>query len=304
MWHNTLAVITTHFNPCGFKRPRENYDRFAIGLAALDIPLWTIELAYDGDPFTIPDKGRNRYVRAHRDDGLLWQKERLLNILIGQLEGAYDALAWVDADILFRNEHWAEDALEVLNRVPVVQCFEVANDVSASGARTRGRQSVGSWLAQPGAIVDYEHCHPGYAWAARTNWLARHKLYDGHPTGGADSMMVKAFVGGTSYSLGGFEALLSPGWAADWERWYTAVAGDSELGCVPGDIDHLQHGSVTNRGYVNRWTMLVEGAFDPRRDLTESRTGLRKWSDAAMCGKLEMVQAVAASFAARKEDDD
>src|SRR5690606_11967644 len=50
-----LAVLTTYFNPCGYRRLLENYHRFAAGMAAVEAELWTIELAFDDDPFAIDD---------------------------------------------------------------------------------------------------------------------------------------------------------------------------------------------------------------------------------------------------------
>lgn len=127
-----LAVVTCHFNPCGYTRPRENYDRFAEGMAAGGVELFTVELAYDDDPFDLP--GAQLRIRGRRNRHLLWQKERLLNLLIAKLPAETEAIAWIDADLLFEDATgWAGAALEGLKHWPVLQPWSQCHYLDASG---------------------------------------------------------------------------------------------------------------------------------------------------------------------------
>jgi hypothetical protein len=72
-----MAVLTTYFNPCGYHNLRRNYWEFR---KRLGVALHTIELSFDGT-FEIPDALQ---VSGGRDN-LLWQKERLLNLLADTL---------------------------------------------------------------------------------------------------------------------------------------------------------------------------------------------------------------------------
>lgn len=40
---------------------------------------------------------------------VLWQKERLLNLAIDSLPADVDAVAWLDADLIWFNHGWVEE---------------------------------------------------------------------------------------------------------------------------------------------------------------------------------------------------
>lgn len=46
------------------------------------------------------------------------------------------------------------------------------------------------------------------------------------------------------------------------------------FGYIPGVIRHYFHGQKVNRKYRERWQILVENQYDPKKDLTEDENGL------------------------------
>src|SRR3989338_4225044 len=104
-----LAAMTAHFNPAGYGRLRENYAFFAERLAAQGVDLWTVEVAFGAEPHALPAHERCLQLRT---DPVLWLKERALNVLLAPLPSAHDAVAWLDADILFDDNIWTEDRSE------------------------------------------------------------------------------------------------------------------------------------------------------------------------------------------------
>lgn len=296
-----LAVITTHYNPCGFRRPRENYHRFAAGIEAAGVPLWTAELAYDDDPFHLPASDRTLRLRGSRHLHYLWQKERLLNLLIERLPSEVDAIAWIDADVLLLNPHWVQSACEQLASHAVVQLFADGYDLKPNGQLERLRHSTGWALTEKlSDSFDYTRSHPGFAWAARASLLRRHGLYDGMVTGSGDALMLAGFAG-TNLPMA---MRLNPSWRAHLGRWAAAVARDSlgRVGCVPGSILHHWHGSRSNRRYNERLTQLTRFDFNPESDLRLDENGLWAWSAAALRHKRAMVDLVRDYFAQRNED--
>jgi hypothetical protein len=296
-----LAVITTHYNPCGFRRPRENYRRFAAGMQAAGVPLWTAELAYDDDPFHLPAGDRTLRLRGSRQLHFLWQKERLLNLLIERLPPEVDAIAWIDADVLFLNPHWVRSACQQLDSHAVVQLFADGFDLMPDGQLNRLKHSTGWALTQqlPDSL-DFSRSHPGFAWAARTSLLRRHGLYDCMVTGSGDALMLAGFAGKhPSMAL-----RLNPSWQAHLRRWAEGVARDSRgvVGYVPGSILHHWHGSRANRRYNERLTPLTRFNFDPESDLRLDENGLWAWSAAALRHKRAMIDLVRDYFAQRNED--
>ncbi|MDE2103065.1 MAG: hypothetical protein KGL39_37820, partial [Patescibacteria group bacterium] len=301
-----LAVITSFFNPQHYRRPLLNYHRFAAGIAAAGLPLWTIELAFDDDSFQLPETETSVFVRGRRDRHLMFQKERLLNLLIGRLPAEIDAVAWIDADVQFLNPHWVDQAETLLTNHQVCQLWETCYDLLPDGnLAAHPPSSAKLWATHPEKHNDFRHSHPGYAWAGRAAWLRRHGLCDWMITGAGDLKTVEGLTG--ERGLG--EDMLAKSFSAGWERasrdWSRAVYADvaGSFACVPGTIVHHYHGSVAGRRYGDRWRLLVNHQFDPFTDIEHDEAGLWRWTDAALRDKPELVQAVADCFASRREDD-
>lgn len=53
--NRNIAVLTSYFNPCQYRRTRDNYERFVAGIRSNDVRVQSIELAFDDDPFEIAD---------------------------------------------------------------------------------------------------------------------------------------------------------------------------------------------------------------------------------------------------------
>jgi hypothetical protein len=67
---------------------------------------------------------------------------------------------------------------------------------------------------------------------------------------------------------------------------------------VAGDIYHLWHGELRDRGYLPRHAILAEHRFDPYRDITLDGNGCWRWSS----DKPELHAAVEDYFRQRRED--
>src|SRR5271167_4474101 len=55
---------------------------------------------------------------------LLWHKEALLNRLIRDLPDKFKYVFWLDTDVLFTNQNWLTEAVEVLQTRHILQPFE------------------------------------------------------------------------------------------------------------------------------------------------------------------------------------
>ncbi|WP_353228396.1 hypothetical protein [Novosphingobium sp.] len=104
-----LWVITSYYNPAHYRRRLQNFRAFRRNLAA---PLLVVELAPAGHG-QLHDDDADMVVRLNGDDRI-WQKERLLNLAASLLPPHVEYVAWVDADILFADPHWADAARAVL----------------------------------------------------------------------------------------------------------------------------------------------------------------------------------------------
>ena len=295
----SLAVVTCHFNPCRYTRPVRNFIQFAAGIAAVDLDLYTVELAFDDDPFQLADHvDSQRYFtyRVSSRHGVLWQKERLLNLGLQAMPDQYDAVAWIDADMLFANTDWPRFAMQRLSQSPVVQLFSRVVDTDSQGHLIAPpRSGIGHVLGTPALKGKYGR--PGGAWAARREVIAD-GLYDRHVLGGGDSILVHAWQGKVT------QAQSYAGLKSDWLHEYAArqtsqVQG--RIGYVPGDAVHLYHGTRERRRYVDRYQILRRGGYDPATDISDEH-GPLTWSESAQKHKPRMIAEVARYFASRQED--
>jgi hypothetical protein len=259
-----LAAITCHFNPIEYDNIVRNYWKFRENLKGTD--LFSIELSFNGK-FEIEDAIHVEGKPEH----IMWQKERLLNLLIEQLPEKYDKIAWLDGDILFDNDDWAQEAEKALDGFPLVQLYERAEETDSDLNVTK---------SVPGIVyagVESHNAKPGYAWAARREVLP---LLDTHIMGGGDTMMYYA-------AMGLFTA-----------PFYRKIKAN--IGFVSGDIRHLYHGTYADRQYVERWMILKHNRFNPDIDIAINDAGIWEWSS----DKPELHESVAEYFEERKEDEE
>jgi len=199
----------------------------------------------------------------------------------------------VDADVLFHNRtEWAKDAEKALDEYPMIQVFEKLWSTDSDLNLTN---------CVPGIIhagTETTNAKPGYGWAARREILEKLPLLDSHIMGGGDTMMYYAGMGMfnnfmlTRTNIEWRRAFLK--WAA---KFYREIKGN--IGCIPGALTHLYHGTYADRQYIERWIILSKNRFDPENDIKINKNGIWEWAS----DKPELHEEVAEYFEERKEDE-
>ncbi len=72
-----------------------------------------------------------------------------------------------------------------------------------------------------------------------------------------------------------------------------------DVGYVSGTLMHAWHGSKQNRGYKDRWKILVDHQYDPYKDVYKDSQGLYQLDD----DKLGLRDDIRRYFRSRHEDD-
>jgi len=307
---NKLWALTSYFNPAGYRRRRDNYRVFR---EQLELPLATIELSFDGR-FQLGPQDAELLIQIRGRD-VMWQKERLLNLAIGELPAHCTQVALLDCDVVFARADWAECVIRRLNQVPLVQPFATVhypgpdvpwNSASAlDGGYTR--PSVGSLVEQgapmgqllghfPGRLPGIRS--PGHALAARRDLLQQHGLFDAAIVGGGDTLLLAAALGHphvltTVHVMNEAYAAYYLAWARRFER---DVRG--RLGSVPGDLIHLWHGTMEDRRSPERYHALAAFDYNPAEDLAVDPSGAWRWNS----DKPDMHAYLRDYFAIRNED--
>ena len=280
-----LWLLTSYFNPSGYRTKRRNHDLFRQPIEDSGLRLLTVECAFGEHPFELDEGPQVLQIRG-RD--VMWQKERLLNAALAHLPASCRKVAWLDGDLLFTRPDWAVETARLLDQYPVVQLFERVIRLPRGHTAYQGEGDAWDSFAAVAARApqlllhgDFAaHGHTGFAWAARREVLAEVGLYDACIAGSGDHMMAHAFCGDwTSRCVGRIigENNAHREWFAAWsQRLYRQVR--ARVGFVPGTVLHLWHGDIDHRRYVRRNQELAGFAFDPGTDLRLGASSCWEWN--------------------------
>jgi len=309
-----LWAITSYFNPAGYRSRLENYRRFRKNLS---VPLATAEISYDGE-FVLKESDADRLLRF-RSDHVMWQKERLLNLLIQHLPGTCESVAWIDCDVIFETKRWASLTMEALKQYELVHLYDHRVNLPCKVEIEDGSQAAVSTdvtVPTPSAIYlmlqgkatedDFRNADipvnarstVGLAWASSRKVLEVHGLYDACVAGGADRAILAAALGRYDTGVDALK-MRSPGeqhyraWA---HGFFGAIQG--RVGHISGRAFHLWHGDLLDRQYSSRLDLLNRHLFDPYSDISLDPQGLWQWNSE----KPELHRQIRAYFGSRKED--
>lgn len=284
-----LWAVAAYFNPSGFRSRRANYEVFR---SRLQVPLVTVELGFS-DEFELGEEDADILVQI-RDGDLMWQKERLLNLAIERLPTGCEVVAWLDCDVVFADDGWAERAVRALDDAGLVQPFSdlihlprggsVETASSPAVAQTRRsfcyaahhRQLPDDVFLRPEVTAELgTNC--GMAWVGRRDLLERHGLYDAMILGMGDKHIAAAAVGRAEHASRCMD--MSPAHAEHYAQWASGFGRDIDgrIGYVDGDLYHLWHGNLADRVYVHRYQDFSSFGFDPDADLERGETGSWRW---------------------------
>lgn len=283
-----LYVIGVMFNPLRYRTRWKLYEDFSKRVAESGAILYTVEVAFGEREFAITDESNPNHLRLRTYDPL-WLKENAINLAIQRLPYNWQYVAWVDADLSFARDDWADETKHQLQHHPVVQMWSQAQDLNSNHEVLKTHRSLawcyqeGEWPAgQPLAPAYYYfgmdrqvvYRHPGYAWAIRRDAFdGVGGLLDFSVIGSGDYHMAYAILGECEGTL---KAQYHPRFKARvmaWQERALAVI-QKNLGYVSGTVFHYWHGSQINRKYNDRWKILVDTDFNPDLDIIRDSQGL------------------------------
>ena len=296
----SIAIVTCHFNPCGYTRPIENLAKVKAHMEALGVPLVVAECSfvpYDG--FKASPAVDNKFISA----SVLWQKEALLNAAVTSLPANITKVIVMDADVLIPSAEWVQQVEDALENHNVVQPWSRCSFLDESDEEV----SVMASMAYAASIGDprrndFSVYHPGFIWAfKRTFFTSGPGLFELCPVGIGDVLLANAMVSNIPNRIDAANPMLARDMRA-WEQHLSAWNEGKPLGCAEADIKTLWHGTNENRKYSSRVQILAD--YDPYTDVYIAENGLVEWMDLAREKKGDMIRAVAGYFSARLEDGD
>jgi hypothetical protein len=258
-----MAICIVLFNPCNTKRIIMNYHYMVNILKQQGLPIFTLELVFEGRTPEIPDA-------IHvRSDSYMFHKERLCRILETHVPAEYTKLAFLDGDILFNSPTWYERTSKLLEEYDVVQPFEQCHwlDLTYS-TKQLTRKSV-LFMTEKTYSTNY---HPGFAWCMRRDWYRRIGFFDWAVSGSGDTLSTAAWL---QKPFPKHFKSCPRALKVEYEAYCTlAVPRITYLKGI--EIDHLYHGSRENRQYTERHRLLeMDGSI--RELIRLNADGVYEW---------------------------
>ncbi len=287
-WAEKLHVVTVISNPLMYNTRYELYVEFAKRVKDAGAILWTVELAFGERSFAVTQKDNPFHIQL-RTGGtdakgqILWHKENLISIGIARLPKDAKYIAWIDADVVFQRPDWPEATIQQLQSYDFVQMFSHAQDLCpvAQPIKLPEKSFCYMWVNEPDKMswTDQDYAsgltgHPGYAWACRRDaYENMGGLIDWAILGSADRHMAYGLVDKIDSS---YHPNVHPKYKKACKIWQVRARHyiHRNVGYLPGLITHHWHGAKVNRGYQNRWRILVDEQFDPELDLKRDACGV------------------------------
>lgn len=298
----TLYVIGCISNPARFNSRYRLYRQWESEmLTTKKVKFFTVESAFGNRKYEITVPRDNALQVKSKSE--IWIKENLINLGVRYLfPRDWKYMAWVDCDISFRNENWAEETIHRLQHHNVVQPFEDAIDLGHTGNILQTFKSFGFRHQEGGkkqakSSDPYPYGHSGFAWACtRSFWEQSQGLLDFAILGSADHHMAWAMIGEVGPTIFGG---MPPSYGRRCFEWQqrAVISTKKQVGYTDGRIEHFFHGPKVARQYQSRWKILVDHQFDPDKNLIRDSQGVIH-----LFGKPDLEQAIHRYNLSRRED--
>lgn len=279
--NNTLYVIGVISNPVRFNSRLRLFKEWKAAMEKTPhVQLCVVEEAFGDRHFEITKEG-NEWELQVRTHQILWRKENLINLAFKHLiphNAQY--IAWIDCDVFFHNQGWAQETMHQLQHYPLVQPWSDCVDLGPHGEVLHHFQSFCyvhrmGWKKQTHPSQPYKYAHSGYSWAAtRYFWENVRGLMEFNIVGSADHVMAFGSIGQSFNAVHGHMTENYKKKCKEWEERACYVTRGDKLGYVKGLIEHRFHGPKRSRKYRERWGMFIDHKFDPTQDLHYDAQGL------------------------------
>jgi hypothetical protein len=263
------------------------YRRFEQHMLDSGVDLTTVECELGERPFQITTP-HVRHVKV-RTYSVQFNKENLLMLGFSRMSEDvpdWKEAGWIDADVSFRDPHWASETVHALQQYSIVQPW---SDVYLLGPReqhiSHSRSFCRVWH-EGGQVVPtgakcwdkdggyYPYAHPGLAWAIRRRCFNEvGGLIQSAVVGSGDNHTALALVGHADRS---YPARISEGYKRPILAWQQRALRhiNKDIGFVLGTVEHLWHGRTIDRKYWDRWELFIRHGFDPDTDLKINSYGV------------------------------
>ena len=294
-----LACVCCHYNFANYGNNRKNLIEFLNNMQQHNVPIYGVELVLPNQEAVTMGNPNWRQITIDTNLHIMWQKETLLNLAEKLIPEEYNAIAWIDADIVFENKLWVQDTCNSLKTYDVVQLFEYCNWLNIDGdISLKGRTIVSlNNDITSNMVTRTVKYHTGFAWAMkRSLWQNIGGLYNRCVKGGADLVMAHYFLQPTTNLNNEHKLYIThdvstlPEIFLEWAR----NLGTVSVGNIAGTVLHNWHGTRGNRQHTKRKLIPINIETDIEVDSNK----ILRWSEYSLSS---LRRAVRAYFYDRRE---
>lgn len=258
-----MAICLVVFNPSKTKRILMNYFYTKNQFDLQNLPVFTIELVYNGQKPEIPNAF---HVYSN---SIMFHKENLYRILEPKIPKQYKKLAFLDCDILFSDPSWYDQTSKLLNDYDVVQPFENAQWLDLTYKYVELTRKTVVEMKKP--IWDFNY-HPGFAWCMTRKWYNKVGFFDYAISGSGDTLSSAAWL---KKSFPKNFQSLPKALHSEYTKFLNKEC--PKITFLKGmNVLHLYHGSRDNRQYAIRHKIL-EIRQDIHEIIKPNKDGVFEW---------------------------
>jgi len=279
-----LYVICVVFNPARSRTTIKLYNHFRAHMEKAGAKLITVEVAYENSPFSITIPNYEPYNMQLRTKTPIFQKEQIINKVVSRLPLDAKYVIYCDYEVEFLNPNWLKETIKSLNMVKAVQLFEEVTILGPVNEELRkeksfallnfGREDDNKPEKLEKKQFETSTLASGIAWGFRLDaWKELGGLFSYSPLGNNDRIM--------AYCLGQRYEEYIPAEMSDkfkdaakaWQK-RAAEAFQSGIICIPGPIKLYWTNAKREKKVYEKWEILVNNNFDPKKDLIIDDNGL------------------------------
>ena len=248
-----LAIVTCHFNWCGFNVPNRNLHRFIRQMDTGGIPLYGVELSLTGKFTTFGMKNWTHYVV--NKNNVCFQQYACINLLEKLVPKEYTKIAWVDHDVMFQNTNWYDDASNKLEESKLIQLFDCYVATNIRGEELYSKCSCIS--KEAGNLseiwtVDDMNGKSGVAWAAQRGLWEVGGLFPYSVMGGGDTVFLYAIFDNPHMQSKWRNFIDINGERfVNWKTNFRKFIGN-DVSYISGKVFHEWHGDLECKSYRSR----------------------------------------------------
>lgn len=240
-----MAVILVYFNACEYKKLAQNLLLTYQSLVRADIPVFLVEHCFRDQVPLFPENGTTIF--NTKSESYMFYKENLINWIMPKIPEQYTKFYMMDCDLLFEKATWYDDVSVLLDSHDIVQPFKTAIWLDSDLNTINLKRESFTYIASKNEQLVLDKHHPGFAWAARREFIEPLGIFDLNVLGSGDVVFGFSAVQNKYNWNINIEPLIQ------YHKSYYESFKNVKTTFYSQIVYHLWHGSAYNRGRNTRY---------------------------------------------------